>query len=84
MTQPITYKGWRLTDAATGKPVAIGDRITSSTGEVAQIHGAVAPHRPGTSGKLWTEEHGALYYVGVWGLRWVSAEGRWFGDGKGT
>jgi hypothetical protein len=79
----IKQDGWTLVDEA-GTPARIGQRITNRRGDNARLVGAVPPHRPGTSGKLWTEENGALYYVGVWGLRWVNEAGHYFGDGKGA
>lgn len=76
----IVNDGWTLTTEQ-GEPVHYGQEFSSNNGLTANMNGGRPPHGPGKSGYVWTEG-GAEYYPSVFGLRWVSPEGRYFGDGK--
>ena len=78
--QPITRDGWSL-QTEQGEPVCYGQEFTSGNDLTAPISGGRPPAGPGKSGYVWTEG-GAEYYPHVFKLRWVSPEGRYFGDGK--
>lgn len=80
ITSIITRNGWTLTDQR-GKPISIGQPVTSGRGDVTTLRSGTPPHRPGVSGYVETED-GAEFYPTVFGLRWVSPDGRYFGDSK--
>lgn len=76
----ITQDGWTLTDEA-GNPIAIGQEVTDFRGDKATLKGGRSPAGAGKSGYVWTTD-GAEFYPQIFKLRWVSPEGRFFGDGK--
>ena len=49
-----------------------GETVRSYRGEDCVLTGGRAPHKPGSTGKVWTSDNGE-YYPGVFGLRWVKA-----------
>ena len=46
--------------------------MRSFRGESYVITGGRPPHKPESTGKVWTSDNGE-YYPGVFGLRWVKA-----------
>jgi hypothetical protein len=78
--RPIAQKGWTLTDKD-GQPVMTGQTVTDFRGDATTIAGGDPPPGAGRSGYVTTGD-GAYLYAHVFDLRWVSPEGRWFGDGK--
>jgi hypothetical protein len=49
-----------------------GETVRCFRGEDAVLTGGRPPHKPGSTGKVWTEA-GGEYYPSVFGLRWVRA-----------
>ena len=77
---PITTRdGWSLQTEA-GEPVLVGAEFVGVNGDAYRINGGRPPAGRGKSGYVWTED-GAEFYPTVFKLRWVSPEGRYFGDG---
>lgn len=60
-----------LTHDETGQPVALGDKLATSKGDIHTITGGTAPHKPGSTGRIYTE--GAEYFPGVFGCTWRAA-----------
>ena len=71
----VGYDGklWLLVheDAST-QGVYEGEAVRSYRGEDCVLTGGRAPHKPGSTGKVWTSD-GGEYYPSVFGLRWVRA-----------
>lgn len=71
----VGYDGKRwllLREDGTERGLHKGEAVRSFRGEHAVITGGRAPHKPGSTGKVWTEG-GGEYYPSVFGLRWVKA-----------
>lgn len=71
----IGYDGKRwllLREDGTERGVREGETVRSYRGEDAVLTGGRAPHKPESTGKVWTEA-GGEYYPSVFGLRWVRA-----------
>ena len=70
----IGYDGklWLLLREDATQGVYEGQTVRSYRGEDCVITGGRPPHKPESTGKVWTED-GGEYYPGVFGLRWVRA-----------
>lgn len=59
----------------TGKPVAVGETVTSFRGEAYVVNGWRQPHKAGAAGKLRVTKPGETgqheFYVHVFGLAWA-------------
>jgi len=53
---------------ATGKPVAHGDTLKTFRGDEHAIRGGAAPHKPGSTGKIYTGS--SEYFPSVFGCTW--------------
>lgn len=64
-----------LVSEKTLKPACIGQRVKSFRGEYATLEGGRAPHKEGSTGKVWVKEAGSTsqreYYPSVYGLAWI-------------
>jgi len=65
-----------LVDEATFTPIKEGDTRTLRDGELHKVTGGRAPHKPGSTGKVWTtaisnDGWTGEYYPGVIGARWM-------------
>jgi len=68
-----------LVDDPSQTPVAMGEEVCSQNGlgmvTAYKLEGGRAPHKPGSSGRIWVREspiHGQCeYFPGVCGLAWV-------------
>lgn len=69
---PITHNGWRLVDAK-GNPVIQGSVYATRNGVAAIIDGGRSPHKPSSSGFVYTYD-GREYYAHVYDLKWVPDE----------
>lgn len=67
------WRGWAciLADKKTGQPVRTSDAVTSFRGVVTTLMGGRAPHKPESTGFVWTKE-GAEFGPSVFGLEWVT------------
>ena len=70
----IGYDGklWLLLREDATQGVYEGQTVRSFRGESYVITGGRPPHKPESTGKVWTED-GGEYYPSVFGLRWVRA-----------
>ena len=68
----IKKNGWTLVHEHTGKSVAEGDVVLDFRGEVGIITGGRPPHKPSSTGFVWTTD-GRECYPGVFDLKWVNA-----------
>lgn len=68
--QARDYAGiWRtLTDTNTGKPVRKGDQHYNFRGELRTITGAQAPHKAGSTGRVYTDQ--GAFFPSVLDLEW--------------
>lgn len=57
-------------DSDLAEPVLKGSTAISYRGHAAVIIGGRAPHKPGSTGKVWTAD-GREYYPGVFDMKWV-------------
>jgi len=64
-----------LVSEKTLKPACIGQKVKSFRGEYAILEGGRAPHKEGSTGKVWVKEAGSSsqreYYPSVYGLAWI-------------
>lgn len=60
-----------LVDAVNGNPIKTDDRRLTAKGEDSAITGGRPPHKPGSTGKVWTDDNGE-FYPSVFGLEWVA------------
>lgn len=67
---PIIKQQMILVHEASGKPVEVGEQVKDFRGDVDTIEGGDAPHRPGSTGRVYT--NGGSFYPSVFDLRWVS------------
>lgn len=58
-----------LKNVRTGQPVTRGQTLRDFRGEHAAIVGGRAPHKPGSTGRIYTE-HGHELFPGVFGCTW--------------
>jgi hypothetical protein len=58
-----------------GNPIAPGDTVMSSRGDTAVVRDIYEPHKSNSTGKVYVAGTmiSGLFYVGVFGLKWVSA-----------
>lgn len=63
-------KRWLLIDSVTQKSVKPKESVTSFRGEREVITGGRAPHKPGSTGRVWTNS-GGEYYPSVFCLEWI-------------
>ncbi len=70
MTQAIKKNGWTLVHARTGTPVQEGEEVLNFRGEADTLTGGAPPHKPSSSGFVWTQG-GAEFYPSVFDLKWV-------------
>lgn len=71
----VGYDGKRwllLREDVTERGVRKGETVRSYRGEDCVLTGGRAPHKPESTGKVWTSD-GGEYYPSVFGLRWVRA-----------
>jgi hypothetical protein len=61
---------WRLIYLAEDMPVRKNATAFDFRGHAAVITGGRAPHKPSSTGKVWTSDEGE-YYPGVFGMKWV-------------
>ena len=61
-------------DGDAAEPVLKNAKAASFRGEVHTITGGRAPHKPGSTGKVWTSDEGE-YYPGVFDMKWVNTLG---------
>jgi hypothetical protein len=71
MNQAIKQGGWTLVE--NGIPVLEGDVVTDFRGDTDIVRGGRPPHKPSSSGFVWTAS-GREFYPDVFGLKWVKAE----------
>ena len=64
---------WVLIDKESNEPVLKNAKAASVRGEVHTITGGRAPHKPGSTGKVWTSDN-AEYYPGVFDMKWVNTQ----------
>ncbi len=74
----ITSKGydgeqWKLVDAQLGMGINEGTACSDFRGDVEEIVGGRAPHKPSSTGHVHTAS-GGDYYASVFGLKWVREE----------
>ena len=69
MITSTDYAGRACTLTFKGQPVAENDLIDDFRGKSARIIGGEAPHKPASSGKIYTN-HGH-YYPSVFGCEWT-------------
>lgn len=67
----IKKDGWTLVYERTGKPVTEGDVVLDFRGEADTIKGGRPPHKPSSSGFVWTQD-GRECYPSVFDLKWVA------------
>lgn len=65
---------WVLVDRDTGDPVWKNAKAYDFRGDSDTIIGGRAPHKPGSTGKVWTAD-GREYYPGVFDMKWVDRRG---------
>ena len=68
----ITKDGWELRKMDTNEPVTVGLFTCNSRGECARIEGGAPPHKPSSTGRVYTDR--GEYYPGVFNMRWVKVE----------
>lgn len=66
----IKKDGWTLVHERTGVPVMEGDVVLDFRGEAETIKGGRPPHKPSSSGFVWTAT-GRELYPSVFDLKWV-------------
>lgn len=66
----IKKDGWTLVYERTGKPVMEGEVVLDFRGEADTIMGGRPPHKPSSSGFVWTQD-GKECYPDVFDLKWV-------------
>lgn len=71
MNQIIKSEMKTLRNMTTGEPVRIGDTVTDFRGDTATIKGGRAPHKPGSTGRVWTDEYSQEYFPAVFDLEWA-------------
>ena len=74
MQQNITstdYKGRACTLTHEGRPVRAGEILETSKGDQYRITGGRAPHKPASSGKVWTD--GGEFFPTVFNCNWTPA-----------
>lgn len=64
----IETNEWILEDH--GKPVSVGQSITDFRGEKTVAIGGIPPRNDASTGRV-IVPHGASFYPGVFGLKWV-------------
>ena len=64
-------------DGDAAEPVLKNAKAASFRGEVHTITGGRAPHKPGSTGKVWTSNghDEGEYYPGVFDMKWVNTLG---------
>jgi len=71
--QAIAKDGWVLTYQGTGLSVHEGDGVNNFRGEPSTITGGNPPHKPSSSGFVYTAD-GRELYPSVFGLEWLPAQ----------
>lgn len=66
----ITKDGWTLVYERTGKPVVENEVVLDFRGEADTITGGCPPHKPSSTGRVWTQD-GRECYPDVFNLKWV-------------
>ena len=66
----VTKDGWALVHEVTGEPVLEGDVVLDFRGDTDAITGGRPPHKPSSTGFVWTE-CGRECYPSVFDLKWV-------------
>lgn len=69
----LVREDWRGKQCAlihdeTGEPVSIHDTLTTSRGEAYRVTGGAAPHKPSSTGRVYTT--GGEYFPSVFGCTW--------------
>lgn len=64
----IAKDNWHLV-TATGLNIDEGTSILDFRGDEHTLTGGEPPHKPGSTGRVWTDHGG--FYPGVFGLKWV-------------
>ena len=69
----IEKNGWTLVHERTGVPVIEGDVVLDFRGEAETITGGRPPHKPSSSGFVWTDggRRGGEFYTSVFDLKWI-------------
>jgi hypothetical protein len=66
-------RDWHLADKATGKPVAFGELIMDSDGDLWELVGARPPHKPESTGRIWARTKDGderEFFPSVLNLQW--------------
>ena len=77
MTNPIIAKqGWTLfytIGSVVTRPIAAGETVETSRGELMTITGGNPPHKPGSTGRVYVSEDGSSreYFPSVIGAKWI-------------
>ena len=69
LSHDYTQKQHYLKNIRTGQPVNRGDVLQDFRGDCAAIIGGRAPHKPSSTGRVYTE-HGRELFPGVFGCTW--------------
>ena len=67
--QIIKSKLKTLVNATTREPLRVGQQVNDFRGEVHVITGGEAPHKPSSTGRVWTDK--GIFYPSVIGAQWV-------------
>jgi hypothetical protein len=65
----ITHDTKTLVDITTKKPLEIGQQVQDSRGEVHTIKGGRSPHKPSSTGRVWTDK--GEFFPGVVNATWI-------------
>jgi len=69
----MNKNGWTLVHEKTGEPAKIGETLTDFRGDTAVCSGGNPPHKPSSSGFVWTGKspNTRESYASVYDLKWV-------------
>lgn len=74
MNQVIKHDDWILVYEKTNVPVVEGDVVHDFRGEADTIRGGRPPHKPSSTGFVWTASVSQERYPGVFDLKWIKTK----------